>query len=93
VLSAHFDSILHAWQPSHGKPNSARLPAFHRVDVSFSRLVPLSAERLLVLFVSMNNIFDRKNIYEYTYNEDYTKRIPSRSQFQRSVYFGASLNF
>jgi hypothetical protein len=93
VLSARFDSIRHAWEPAYGKPNSQRLPAFHRVDVSLSRLVPLPGERLLVLFVSMNNIFDRKNIYEYTYNEDYSKRIPSRSQFLRSVYFGASVNF
>jgi hypothetical protein len=93
VLSARFDSASHAWEPTYGAPCSERLPAFHRVDVSLSRLVPLPSERLLVLFVSMNNIFDRKNIYEYTYNADYSQRIASRSQFQRSVYFGASLNF
>jgi hypothetical protein len=30
-------------------------------------------------------------VYQYTYNADYTQRIPIRSLFKRSVYFGASL--
>ena len=28
------------------------------------------------------------NLYQYTYNADYTRRIPVRSLFNRSVYFG-----
>ena len=31
------------------------------------------------------------NVYQYTYNANYTQRIPVRSLFNRSVYFGGSL--
>jgi hypothetical protein len=36
-------------------------------------------------------VFNRTNLYEYTYAADYSRRIPVRSLFNRSLYFGASL--
>jgi hypothetical protein len=62
-----------------------------RVDIALSRVTRLTPNNQLVYFVSLDNVFDRENIYQYTYNANYTRRIPVRSLFNRSVYFGGSL--
>jgi vitamin B12 transporter len=93
VTSAQFDSSRHVWVPTFGPPNSERLPAFQRIDASMSRLVPLPHQRLIVLFLAANNILDRRNVYDYRYDAAYTQRTPVRSQFNRSIYFGATLSW
>jgi hypothetical protein len=57
-----------------------------------SRLVPLPHQRLLVLFAAANNLFDRKNVHDYRYDATYSTRTAVRSQFKRSIYFGASID-
>jgi hypothetical protein len=91
VLSATFDAGNNVWEPEYGAPFSERVPDFYRVDLSFSRLVPLPHSRMIVLFAAVNNILDRKNINAYQYSPDYSERTPVRSQFNRSVYFGATV--
>lgn len=81
------------WVPEYGAPYSERLPAFHRVDLAGSRLIPLGGDRLLVLFVAVHNALDRVNAYDIAYSADYAERRFVRSQFKRSVYFGATLDF
>jgi hypothetical protein len=93
ILGAQPDRRGNVWVPAYGPPMSERLPSFQRVDVSLSRMIPLPSPRLLVLFAAVNNILDRKNIYDYRYNEDYSERTPVRSQFERSVYFGATFTW
>jgi hypothetical protein len=39
----------------------------------------------------VNNLLDRANLQGYTWSPDYTERLPVRSIFNRSVYFGATL--
>ena len=92
IVSATFDAQTGVWEPVYGAPNAERLPSFQRLDLSLSRLVPLPRQRLLVLFAAANNLFDRKNIHDYRYNATYSKRTPVRSQFKRSIYFGASID-
>jgi hypothetical protein len=91
VIDARFDAARNIWEPVYGDPYSERLPSFRRVDASLSRLVPLGSTRMLVLFVAANNLLNRKNSYAYRYNADYTERTLVRSQFRRSIYFGASI--
>ncbi len=71
--------------------NGARLPAMQRLDVSFSRLFPIRAEGLLVLYASVSNLLDRTNIYGYIYSPDYSERTELKSTHGRNVYFGFSL--
>ena len=91
VVGAMLDSSQGAWQPIYGAANSLRLPAAQRVDLSISRVTHPGASTVLVYFAEVENLFDRDNLYEYTYNADYTRRIPVRSLFNRSLYVGASL--
>jgi hypothetical protein len=93
VTGATFDQTRQLWVPSYGPPFSQRLTPLQRVDLSISRFIPLSPESFLVVFASVNNLFDRVNIFEYRYSSDYTQRIPVRSLFNRSYYVGGSISF
>lgn len=91
VTSATFDAVRQIWQPTFAAPNSDRMPALMRFDIALSRVTRLSPHSQLVYFFSLENVFDRDNLYQYTYTPDYSRRIPVRSLFNRSVYFGGSL--
>lgn len=91
ITGATFDAANDTWDPRYAAPNSERLPAAQRLDLAISRVTRLGARTVLVYFFSVDNVLDRVNVYQYAYNADYTQRIPVRSLFKRSVYFGASL--
>lgn len=93
VTGATFDADHSVWAPIYAAPMSDRLPSFQRLDLSLSRLQPLGHRAMAVLFLGVANALDRKNLYGYRYSADYSQRIPVRSQFERSVYFGASVSF
>jgi hypothetical protein len=93
VTGAAFDQTRQRWVPSYGPPFSERIAPLQRVDLSISRFMPLSPQSFLVVFASVNNLFDRENTYEYRYNADYTQRIAVRSLFNRSYYVGGSISF
>jgi hypothetical protein len=79
--------------PVYGEPFAGRQPAFHRLDLSFSRLVFFGDDGLLVLFASLNNAYDRENVLEYRWTDDFATRIPVRDRTKRSVFVGMSLDF
>ena len=91
ITGATFDAAGNVWDPRYDAPNSARLPAAQRLDLAMSRVARLGPRTILVYFFSVDNVLDRVNVYQYTYTADYTQRIPIRSLFKRSIYFGASL--
>ncbi len=93
VVGAVRDTTQDVWVPAYGPPMGERLPAFRRMDLSASRLLSVFGSDLTVLFVGVTNVFDRDNVHSYRYSRDYTKRLPVRSQFKRSIYFGASISF
>jgi TonB-dependent receptor-like protein/carboxypeptidase family protein len=91
ITGATLDAATGAWDPRFAAPNSDRLPAAQRLDLAASRVTRFGPRMILVYFFSVDNVLDRVNVYQYTYNADYTQRIPVRSLFKRSVYVGASL--
>ena len=52
----------------------------------------LWADNLTVLFVSVMNSLDRANVREYRYSADYSERIPLKTPFPRTIYFGVTTN-
>jgi hypothetical protein len=44
-----------------------------------------------VVWASISNVFDRRNVMRYTWDTTYTVRTPVRSPFNRSIYVGATL--
>jgi hypothetical protein len=47
----------------------------------------------LVLYVAVNNLLNRGNVYTYEYSRDFATRSATPSLFGRSIYFGFSLMF
>jgi hypothetical protein len=79
--------------PIYGAPFSERLPSLLRFDLSASRYYRLNAHTSLVLYASLNNALNRRNTYTYEYSLDFSTRRNTPSLFNRSLYFGFSLQF
>jgi len=68
-----------------------RLPDYHRMDVSISRIMDVGFGSAVV-FVSANNLLDIKNIRDYNYNFDYSERFEEYLN-RRVFFFGVVLNW
>ncbi|WP_434479195.1 TonB-dependent receptor [Gemmatimonas sp.] len=77
--------------PVYGAPNSARLPAYWRSDISASWYRPIGGGRAMVLWGDLSNLFNRGNVMRYRWNADYRERLPVRAPFNRALYAGATL--
>jgi len=80
------------YTPSLNEWNSERLPAMQRLDLSYSRLIPIGTDGLLVLYLSVSNLLDKTNVYGYFYSPDYSERTELKSTHGRNIYFGFNLN-
>ena len=92
VHGAAFDQERDLWQPVYGAPMSERLPTYTRLDLSATVLRSLWADNLTVFFVSIMNSLDRSNVRDYRYSADYSERIPLKTPFPRTIYFGVTTN-
>ena len=79
--------------PFEGPVNSERLPDFHRLDASFSYLLPLKGQDFAVFYVGISNLLNRQNVLGYDYSLDYRRRTPRKTNFSRFVYFGVTVTF
>ncbi|HKP76338.1 MAG TPA: TonB-dependent receptor, partial [Longimicrobiaceae bacterium] len=78
------------WTPVYGAPNAERLPAFQRLDLSGNWLHSFWRGNLSAVYVSLSNALGRENVSGYSYNQDYSRRVPAKSLFRRTLYFGFS---
>jgi TonB-dependent receptor-like protein/carboxypeptidase-like protein len=85
-----YDSSQSVYIPVTGLKNSDRFPTYHRFDVNAQYVFSLFGKFAVAVFV-LNNVFNQKNLYGYTYNSDYTKRIEIVSTNQRTVYFALGI--
>jgi hypothetical protein len=81
------------WLPIYGEPYSDRLRTFQRVDALLYRVWFLKAGRSVTTYISVNNLFNRANVYGYSYSDDYSRHWNSPSLFNRVLYVGAMINF
>lgn len=81
------------YTPAYRQFNSKRVSDFHKLDLSLSYLSQFWEGNLTIFYLSVSNVYGRQNIYDYHYNENYTQREAQVSSFDRSVYFGISVNF
>lgn len=90
VISSIFDSTQNAYIPVYGETNSDRLPLYQRVDLNASDYFILY-NRFVVVFMALTNLFNQDNLYTYSYNFDYSRKIAIRSTNIRTIYFGFGL--
>lgn len=85
VTGQLFQQFTQTFQPIYAEVDQGeRLPDYHLLDVSISRIIPLSFGSLIV-FLSVNNVLDIKNVRGFNYNFDYTQR--TEAHYNRRVWF------
>lgn len=91
VISSEFNSTLDVYEPRYAE-NPLRLSAYSNVGISVSKIFTVSEKMNVIVFASLNNVFDRENLRGFEYNFDYSQ--PEQSLYsQRTGYLGAVINF
>ena len=78
--------------PLYGEANSERFPVYHRFDMNFQYMFSLFGRFAIAVF-SINNILNQKNLYDYTYNQDYSVRKEIVTTNKRQFYVGLGVQF
>lgn len=59
--------------PIYAETNSARLPAYHRLDAKVSKAFRFETWEISA-FLELLNVYNRKNLLDFSYNDDYTEK-------------------
>ena len=85
LVSAGFDARTQTYLPEFvAVAEGERLPDYRTWDLSLSRTVSLGASGL-VIFASLNNVLDFKNIRRFSYSFDYSEK--REEYYNRRVFF------
>ena len=77
--------------PVYADANSDRLPPYHRLDLRVSKTFQFSRWKL-GLFLELLNAYNRKNLLDYRYNQNYTER-EDVNQLPIIPYLGITAEF
>lgn len=92
VSSSLLDEQTKTYAPIYVPQNEGqRIPDYHRMDLSISRIIGLPFGSAVV-YANANNLLDFKNVRDYNYNEDYSQRFAEYLN-RRVVFFGVVLNW
>lgn len=84
IMSASYDDNLNVNIPVWGEYNASMMPKYSRVDFSYNNVINLKTFKFLY-YMSVYNIFNKKNVMDYIYNSDYT--IREQRLFQKRMFF------
>ncbi|MBS1516675.1 MAG: TonB-dependent receptor [Bacteroidetes bacterium] len=90
VTGSTFDSTLQVYKPVYGSVNSERFPTYNRLDMNAQYIFSLFG-KFAVGVLAFNNIFNQNNLYDYTYNYDYSTQVPIYTNNRRTIYLGLGL--
>jgi hypothetical protein len=91
-VGSSFDSTQSLYVPEYAARNSQRFPTYQRWDMNLQYIFSLFG-RFAVAVFQVNNLLNHKNLYDYTYNSDYSRKIPIYTTNQRTVYFALGIAF
>jgi carboxypeptidase-like protein len=94
VIGSNIIPDLSIYEPVYGNKNSARYPTYQRLDLRLTYLTRLFDDYFTVFYVEGLNILDINNIFGYSYNADYSRRLSVDSYFgKRTIVVGTRLSF
>lgn len=92
VTESKYISDRDVYEPVYGRRNSVRFPDYVRLDLRLTYLLNLF-NNFTVFYVEGLNILDIKNIFDYSYNIDYSEKSKVSSYFgRRTVVFGIQMS-
>ncbi len=92
VTGSVYDSTDNIYIPLYAASNSGRFPTYQRVDVNLQYIFALFG-RFAIAVAQVNNLFNQKNLYGYTYNRDYSQKIEIITSNKRQFYIGLGVQF
>lgn len=92
VVGSFYDSTQGYFVPEYAVHNSGRFPTYQRWDMNLQYIFSLFG-RFAVAVFQVNNILNHKNLYEYTYSSDYSRKMPIYTTNLRTVYFALGIAF
>ncbi|HAY34351.1 MAG TPA: TonB-dependent receptor [Ignavibacteria bacterium] len=90
VSGSTFDSTMNVYVPIYAQTNSGRFPTYDRLDMNAQYIFSLFG-KFAVGVLAVNNIFNKDNLYDYTYNSDYSAQLPIYTNNKRTLYVGLGL--
>ena len=91
VLYGKYDEVKEEWIPVFGRKNSARFPAYRRIDIQFSKIVSIGNNGI-VLFTECENLLNANNITRYYYSQDFSEK-QAITVMTRTIVAGFMLYF
>ena len=76
VIGTTYDVTDDEFVPAYGEPNSARVDAFHQLDIRVDKTWIFDAWTLN-LYLDVQNVYNRGNVEFMGYNYDYTEQMPT----------------
>ena len=92
VIGSTYDPVQNAYVPVYSDNNAGRFPMYKRIDVNLQYIFSVFG-KFAVAFAALNNVLDEKNLFTYTYNFDYSQKIPVVSTNERTIWFGIGMAF
>ena len=89
VIGRSYDPVRAIWRPTFGDHHSAELPAYGRADLRIMRLFSLPAgaglppSSVCVAYLEALNVLGTRNLLDYVWNSDYSRRYETDSYFGR----------
>ena len=92
ITGGEYDPGNNVYRPLFSETNSGRFPTYHRMDVNVQYIFSLFG-RFAVGVFQINNLLNNKNLYDYTYNSDYTEKKEIITTNKRQFYVGLGIQF
>jgi vitamin B12 transporter len=92
IIGSTFDPVQNAYVPFYSDNNAGRFPTYTRIDVNLQYIFSVFG-KFAVAFAALNNVLDEKNLFTYTYNFDYSQKIPVVSTNERTIWLGVGMAF
>jgi hypothetical protein len=73
VVGSFLNTNTNTYTPVYGRVNSARAPAFNRLDVRFQKTWKFDAWKLAA-YLDIQNTYNAKNVESTSYSYDYRQR-------------------
>ena len=92
VTSSIWEETENTYRPIYAAENEGlRLPDYHRLDFSISRIIGLPFGTA-ILYANANNLLDNKNVRAFNYNADYSNQFAEYLN-RRTIFFGVVINW
>lgn len=90
ITGSVYHQEINLYEPLYGKDNSSRYPDYKRLDIRLTYLNQIFKNLSTIFYIEGLNILDIKNLFDYTYNRDYSCQQRIESYFgRRTIVVGA----